>query len=260
MTRQDYFEISAATAEQLRHYADEYEKKDFIVGDPSWFMHQVAEPADQEVMGFIASSISYGSRKVFMPRIQFLLDASEGHPHEWVASGKFHEAVADDDRCFYRLYTNHDMRIFLDALSEMIVEYGSIKNFVAKQRDGMHTAKLQAIDAVEALCRFFAERGIQGIIPKNAQSSCKRVCMFLRWMVRDGSPVDLGLWSDIIDRRSLIIPLDTHVLTEANKLGLIATRTTSMSTALRLSQRLAQVFPDDPTKGDFALFGYGVNH
>ena len=81
--------------------------------------------------------------------------------------------------------------------------------------------------------------------------------MFLRWMVRDGSPVDLGLWP-FIDKKSLIIPMDTHVLQEACKLGLIKSRTASMSAALRLSKALADVFPDDPMKGDFALFGYGA--
>ena len=84
--------------------------------------------------------------------------------------------------------------------------------------------------------------------------------MFLRWMVRDGSPVDLGLWADRIDKKSLIMPLDTHVLTEASRLGLITSRCTSMSAARRLTAALAEVFPDDPLKGDFALFGYGVNH
>lgn len=82
--------------------------------------------------------------------------------------------------------------------------------------------------------------------------------MFLRWMVRDHSPVDLGLWNNIIDKRSLIIPLDTHVMKEANALGLISTRTTSMPTARRLTQKLAEIFPDDPAKGDFALFGYAM--
>ena len=88
--------------------------------------------------------------------------------------------------------------------------------------------------------------------------------MFLRWMVRDNSPVDLGLWSGLIDKRSLIMPLDTHVLTEASRLGLLSIRASApsatMSAARRLTATLATVFPDDPLKGDFALFGYGVNH
>ena len=78
------------------------------------------------------------------------------------------------------------------------------------------------------------------------------------WMVRSGSPVDLGLWAGFIDRRTLIMPLDTHVLAQSVRLGLLTSGTASMSAARRLSDTLATIFPDDPLRGDFALFGYGV--
>ena len=84
--------------------------------------------------------------------------------------------------------------------------------------------------------------------------------MFLRWMVRSGSPVDLGLWADCIDRRTLIMPLDTHVLAEAQRLRLLTCNSATMSTARRLTQQMLEIFPDDPLKGDFALYGYGVNN
>ncbi len=84
--------------------------------------------------------------------------------------------------------------------------------------------------------------------------------MFLRWMVRKESPVDLGLWNDIIDQQTLIMPLDTHVIQEANRLGLIKTKSTSMKVACELTEKLRKIFPEDPLKGDFALFGYGINN
>lgn len=82
--------------------------------------------------------------------------------------------------------------------------------------------------------------------------------MFLRWMVRDGSPVDLGLWSDFIDKRNLLIPMDTHVQQMAQQLQLIHQRTATWASVIALTEELRQVFPDDPAKGDFALFGAGV--
>ena len=82
----------------------------------------------------------------------------------------------------------------------------------------------------------------------------------MRWMVRSDSPVDLGLWSDIIDRRTLIMPMDTHVVQQSMRLNLLASSSTSMSAAQRLTSAMSLVFPDDPLKGDFALFGYGVNN
>lgn len=239
----------------LKALADKYETKEFLVGDPSWFMHQVEGATNKELLAFIASSLSYGSRKQFLPKIQYVLDCSEGRVEEWLLSGKYAIDVPDTNDCFYRLYTFHAMNAFLAALAEMIRQYGSIKEYLRATISGSRTA----LDAVKAITHWFATHDSTGVIPKDATSSCKRVCMFLRWMVRDGSPVDLGLWADIIDKKTLIVPMDTHVVQEANRLGLIASNSTSMSAALKLSAKLAEMFPDDPIKGDFALFGLGVD-
>lgn len=244
--------IDASTASLLRSYAARYETADFILGDPSWFMHQVSGRLNQEMMAFLAMALSYGSRAQFLPKIQWLLDSAEGEPDQWVRSGAYASVLeADDKSCFYRLYNKGLMREFLDACRELLQTYGSLGEFVPEG---------PTIDSLDALCAYFSARGLSVIVPKDTTSSCKRLCMFMRWMVRDGSPVDLGLWADKIDKRSLIMPLDTHVLTEAERLGLIKSRCTSMSAARRLTAALAEVFPDDPLKGDFALFGYGVNH
>ena len=96
-------------------------------------------------------------------------------------------------------------------------------------------------------------------VSQNPKGACKKLHMFLRWMVRRGSPVDLGLW-EWADPADLLIPLDTHVLQESARLGLIAPyATASAKTAIELTQKMAQVFPDDPARADFALFGLGVD-
>lgn len=237
-------------ASTLKTLADKYETKDFINGDPSWFMHQVKGDCNKELMAFIASTLSYGSRKQFMGKIQYILDCSEGNICEWLMSGDFRKDIPDTKQCYYRLYTYSMMHTMLCALQELILRYGTIRNYV-----GCSTG----YRAVEKIAIWFTDHDTSGIIPKNTQSSCKRICMFLRWMVRNNSPVDLGLWSDIIDKRTLIIPMDTHVLQEANRLGLLKSKTASMSSAIKLTDKLRKVFPDDPLKGDFALFGMGVN-
>lgn len=250
--------ISEQTINELRLYAEKYETSAFLDGDPSWFMHQVTIPSNHETIAFIASVLSYGSRSQFMPKIQFFLDASEGHPARWVRSGEYTSVLPDDNRCYYRLYTHHDMTLFLRALQTMLKGYGSMGAWVRSlSADG---TKLQAIDVTAAICHYFHERGVVGIIPKDTTSACKRISMFLRWMVRDASPVDLGLWTDIIDKRSLIIPMDTHVVRQAMRLGLLTSKSASMAQAIKLSNKLRQVFPDDPMKGDFALFGYGMEN
>lgn len=273
--------------------ACKYEKKEFLDGDPSWFMHQVEGDANKELLAFIASALSYGSRAQFLPKIRYVLECSGGDITGWLLRGDYQRAFPDDDSCYYRLYSNRMMRAFLDALALMVWQYGSMKAFVMSLDEGREMRdetsrqssregngeesgvpddpesrlswlterdkSITCLDAIVSLTSWFAAHGSSGVVPKNAQSSCKRLCMFLRWMVRDGSPVDLGLWSDIIDRRTLIMPMDTHVVQEANRLGLIHSKSTTMAAAIKLTDRLREMFPDDPLKGDFALFGYGVD-
>lgn len=250
--------------EYLKSLAAKYENKEFLIGDPSWFMHHVEGDSNKELLAFIAAALSYGSRKQFLPKIQILLDSIEesgGDVAEWLLSGHYETVVPRNDACFYRLYNNKVFNDFLSALAQIVRENGdqpdlngSLKLFLQKK---MKTNT--ALEAIELLTKEFALRGSVGVIPKNTQSSCKRVCMFLRWMVRDGSPVDLGIWSDIIDKKTLIIPMDTHVIQEANRLGLLKSKAASMTTAIRLTDSLREIFPDDPLKGDFALFGVGVD-
>ena len=256
----------------LKSLAQKYETKEFLIGDPSWFMHQVEGDTNKELLAFIASCLSYGSRKQFLPKIEQILTWSHGNITEWLINKEYTIHIPNDSRCFYRLYSNTMMRDMLDALCIMIKEYGSIKLFLThstishnqENSGNIHAdepcaTNLTALNAINAITIWFNEHGSKGIIPlPYGNSSCKRLCMFLRWMVRDNSPVDIGGWSDIIDKRSLIIPMDTHVIQEANRLGLLESKTASMSSAIKLTNKLKDVFPDDPLKGDFALFGLGV--
>ena len=241
------------TRQRLTELADRYERREFIEGDPSWFMHQVSGDSNREAMAFVASVLSYGSRQQFMQKIRLIMQWAEGDVDGWVSSRAFdsHFAAADH-HCFYRLYDCSLMHRFFSAYRQLLADHGTLGNYVASEAtDGL--------SAVAAISNYFASQGIGQIVPKDTTSACKRVCMFLRWMVRSNSPVDLGLWSHFIDRRTLIIPLDTHVARQAANLGLITSKSSSMATARRLTARLAEVFPDDPLRGDFALFGYGVN-
>ncbi len=249
---QQTMDDSLQTNQLLAEYAAKYETESFLDGDPSWFMHQVEGQFNQETLAFVASCLSYGSRKQFFPKIQYVLDCSSGEVFDWVKSGAFAKDIPDSDECYYRLYTYHAMHSLLTALRSMLCEYGSLGNYVC-------TNAHDGLSAVAAICGFFRKHGVEGVVPKDTSSACKRVCMFLRWMVRDNSPVDLGLWSGAIDKRTLIMPLDTHVVQESVRLGLLSGKSASMSAARRLTARMLDVFPDDPLKGDFALFGYGVN-
>ncbi len=245
--------LSSATKELLLLYADEYERPRFLLGDPSWFMHQVVGAENQESMAFIASCLSYGRRQQFMQKLQTILDLTGGEVDRWVRAGDFESHFrAGDESSFYRLFTHDMMHRFLCAYRQLLQDYGTLGFYVREHASDGYSA-------VAAITRYFGERGVSAVVPRDTQSACKRVCMFLRWMVRKNSPVDLGLWSSFIDRRTLIMPLDTHVLEQSVRLGLLESRTATMSTARRLTAQLLEIFPDDPLRADFALFGYGVN-
>ncbi len=261
--------------QRLKELSEKYETKEFIMGDPSWFMHQVEDNTDKEIIAFIASALSYGSRKQFMAKIQMILDdimkeeksyhailtpkTEKSRSAIWLGEGKYKRLFPDNENSFYRLYSFHTFRIFLDALAEIINKYGSIKQLIISENNISIGEKIDAIAAIKTITKWFLENGSSGIIPKDTTSSCKRICMFLRWMVRDNSPVDIGIWKDVINKQSLIIPMDTHVVQEALKLGLLTSRSTSMANAIKLTRKLKEAFPEDPTKGDFALFGLGVD-
>ena len=243
------------TRNLLKRRAEKYERFSFTENDPSQFMHLVKGHENQEATAFVASSLSYGSRSQFLPKIKFLLDEAQGDMAGWISGGGFEGAFTPNDRrSFYRFFTYGTMNGFFRAYKTAMDEYGSLGNLVAQRADG------DAGKAVEVICNHFKSHGSSGIIPADATSACKRICMFLRWMTRDNSPVDLGLWSRFIDRKTLIIPLDTHVLKQASELGLAKITSPTMNAAKKLTAVLAEVFPDDPVRGDFALFGFGVEN
>ena len=238
----------------LVRLADEYETASFIDGDPSQFMHRVEGDANREATAFVASSLSFGARSQFLPKVQWLIDRADGDIDRWIRSGAFEKDVPPDgSRCFYRFFTFETMNAFLRAYRDLMKSFGTLGGYVRAECGG------DALKAVQAVCGYFSSRGLSVVVPKDAKSACKRVCMFLRWMVRDGSPVDIGLWSGFIDKSTLVIPLDTHVVQEACRLGLLASPCASMCAAKRLTAALAEAFPGDPCRGDFALFGYGVS-
>ena len=239
---------------RLRELAAKYERPSFAEDDPIQFLHAATGgDENRETTAFVAACLSYGSRKQFIPKSASIVEQSGGNVHSWVLSGKFSSLLCPDDTSsFYRLFSCARMHAMLLALHDLLTAHGSIGAYL---RDSGVTTGLAA---VQALCAAFGNGAVAPIVPKDATSACKRLCLFLRWMVRDNSPVDIGLWSTWFDKRTLIIPLDVHVVRQAMKLGLIHSPCASMHTALTLTSRLAEAFPDDPLKGDFALYGLGI--
>ena len=204
----------------------------------------------------MASALSYGSRTQFMHKIEDIVVMADGDVYRWIADGAYKSLFSpSDNRCFYRFYTHATMYRFFEDYRSLLLSHTSLKDYIAAC---LHH-DTGALGCVKAICSYFNNNGSSPVIPRDTSSACKRINMFLRWMVRDNSPVDLGLWSDIVDKSTLIMPLDTHVLQQSVSLHLLNSKTANMNAAIKLSTLLNEIFPGDPLKGDFALFGYGVN-
>ena len=275
---------------RLRQLADKYEVASFTEEDPSqflrWYQPEVGRGciADVEVASFIAAMLAFGNRKQFIPKIRQVLETSDrslGSVSEWLKTGTYKKDFPHGEAKFYRFYSYDDMQVFFGELADILKQAGSLGEFFHKkytaspvvecggaayrnhrlsQKCGFDTASDEAYSTTGSLASILsASFPKSAIVPKGRNSANKRIHMFLRWMVRRGSPVDLGLW-DWADPASLLIPLDVHVMQEAAKLGLIPEgAAASRKTAERLTAALAQVFPGDPCRGDFALFGLGVD-
>ena len=190
------------------------------------------------------------------------MDMARWHPYEWIASGTFDQSIVPSSQCFYRLYTYADIHALLTALHGLFQSYGTLGHFAqiaAEEADKKTEETTDAEAVLTAFATYFRQRGIKGLVPMPYTSACKRPCMFLRWMVRDNSPVDLGLWSSFIDKRHLFIPLDTHVIQTANKLHLDIGKSAGWRAVITLTQQMREAFPEDPARADYALYGYDID-
>lgn len=240
--------------EQLKDWAEQYETAQFIENDPIQIPHRYDTKVNIEISAFVTSWIAWGSRKHIIKTADFIdREIFKGAPYHYIVGTDTHGYAPEwiqyknDKKTIYRTFTYSDFHDVCERLNQI---YANNENMEAAIKN------IGGSNMVKVLQNLFGE--IKGIPDKNGQSACKRLCLFLRWMCRQNSPVDFGLWT-ICDPRNLIIPLDTHVHTQAIRLGLVTRRTPDIITALEITDKFVEVFPDDPTKGDFALFGYGVN-
>ncbi len=242
--------MTKETKELLRRHAEKYERT-FPSPDPSEFLKAADGAKNKEATAFVAACLSFGSIAQFMPKIGQLMKWANGDMDGWIRRGAFMDVIPPDaHRCFYRFVTCANLHAFLHSYRQIMRKHGTLGEYVRANGDGT------GLGAVKAICAAFANSGVGYLVPANASSACKRICLFLRWMVRESS-VDVGLWKDFVGRESLIMPLDAHVLNQARKLKLLAKESATMATARKLTAIMSEVFPGDPLRGDFALFGQG---
>jgi uncharacterized protein (TIGR02757 family) len=243
--------------ENLKRWAEQYETAEFVKNDPVQIPRRYDSRVNIEISAFVTAWITWGNRKQIIKKADFIdREIFHGAPYHYIVGTDTQGAAPEwkqykgSTESFYRTFTFGD---FHDLCARLYDVYTSAESMEAAIKKTHETNGETALSTLQSLFG-----SVNGIPDFETQSACKRLCLFLRWMCRKGSPVDFGLWT-VCDPRNLIMPLDTHVHKQALRLGLTTRRTPDLRTAIEITDRFAEIFPDDPTKGDFALFGYGVN-
>lgn len=249
---------------ELKAFLDEkvelYNEPDFVLDDPLSIPHMFSKKQDIEIAGFWAAVLAWGQRKTIIRKCKELFELMEGAPHDFLLNH-----TENDLKSFlnfkHRTFNTTDTLYFIEFLSWYYRNNSSLETAFSQflKDEDEHVGP-----ALRGFHDFFfhlpdsPQRTRKHIATPARKAACKRLVMFLRWMVRrDNKGVDFGIWQEIKPRQ-LVCPCDVHVDRVARRLGLITRKQTDWQTALELTERLKLFDPQDPVKYDFALFGLGV--
>ena len=252
----------------LDRFYREYNFKERLKHDPVEILHRYSNPEDIEVAGFIAACFAYGKVDLFKPVIDKILMPGGIHPAQFFA--RF--ALKKDSRYFkglsYRFNNEKDILCFLYILSEALKKWRSLRNLFYHYYKSNHEDIRNAldgfvnylinVDTTPVYKKNIKPSGLRQLLPLPVKgSACKRMNLFLRWMVRR-KDIDLGIW-DKIPPSKLIIPLDTHISRISQCLGLTNRTVSDWKTAREITESLRKFDSKDPLKYDFALCHQGIS-
>lgn len=186
---------------------------------------------DVEIAGLIAAHLAWGRRCMIVRDCGRAFDEMKWHPYDYVMNGIYR----CENASLHRTVKWSEFASICSNLKKLYTEFDS----------------LEALAPDDLRIKVFNQKS-------NPKSANKKIHMFRRWMVRNDGKVDFGLWKNI-SPADLIIPLDIHVHQEALEMGLTKRKQADYATAQEITDYLKNIFPADPCKGDFALFGYGID-
>ena len=232
----------------------------FIADDPIQVPHRFSRRQDREIMGFWAATLAWGQRKTIIVNALRLAELMDNAPHDFILN----HAETDRRRFLafkHRTFQATDTLYFLEFFQSFYRQNDSLETAFARH---LQPADVTVERALAGFHRdffdhpFAPERTRKHVATPERGSTCKRINMFLRWMVRrDTTGVDFGIWQKISPAQ-LLVPLDVHVERVARRLGLLERPKADWQAVLELTARLRTLDPADPVKYDFALFGMGV--
>jgi uncharacterized protein (TIGR02757 family) len=241
-----------------------YNHRRLIPPDPLQFVYRYDLAADREVVGFLASALAYGRVEQITRSLEDLLGRMGEHPSGFVLS--FGQPQRKDLRGFrHRFTTGTDLADLLEVLGWAIRRVGSLEALFLLGHDPREPTLMPALERFTGslLERFASQHGgrvspgLGYLLSRpSGGSACKRLNLFLRWMVRRDN-VDPGPWTRL-EQRNLVVPLDVHMVRLCRMLGLHSHRSASLSTAIEVTGGFARIEPDDPVKYDFSLCRLGM--
>lgn len=256
--------MAAYHPDELKNFLDlktaEYNQIGFIESDPIVIPHQYSRREDIEITGFWAAMLAWGQRKTIINKCNELFELMDHAPYEFIT--KHQDSDLKRFLTFkHRTFNDIDTLYFIEALRRIYTELDSLEDAFLL---GLNTNDQHVGPALISFHDYFFDsehappRTRKHVATPKRKSACKRLNMFLRWMVRvDDTGVDFGLWKRI-QPSQLVCPCDLHVDRVARNLGLINRKSTDWEMALELTEALRQFDPEDPVKYDFDLFGLGI--
>ena len=245
--------------ELLERLCAKYNRFDFIEDDPISVPHSFSGREDREIAGFLASTIAWGNRKAIVKSASRMMQYMDNAPADFVMNASDSE-LDGLETYVHRTFNGVDFRDFVVALRSMCQRFGGIGNF-------FETSYEQCGDMTKVLSEFrseflsvehnhHCEKHVSSI---DKGAACKRLNMYLRWMVRrDESGVDFGLWTKI-PMSALYLPLDVHSGNMARALGLLMRKSSDWRAVAEVTEQLREFDANDPVRFDFALFGAGID-
>ena len=239
----------------LEHKFNLYNSKNFIIEDPISIPHAYNQKEDIEIISFLISIISWGNRKSIIKSGNKLREILGSSPIDFVM--RFKEKDLKKIDFVHRTFNKFDLIYFLKSLKNIYENHDGLENVFSKNlNDEFMYNNISNFRKI-----FFSlnheKRTEKHISNPKKNSACKRINMFLRWMVRNDGVVDFGIWKKI-KPSMLSCPLDVHTANIGRKLNLISRKQNDLKTVLELDQKLRLFDKNDPVKYDYALFGMGV--
>ncbi len=233
----------------------QYNRVEFIENDPISVPYRFDKLQDKEIAGFFAAILSWGLRKTIITKSLELMSRMDNKPHEFI----LYHSEQDLKQLLnfkHRTFNQTDLLYFVFFLQQHYLSHPSLEEaFLPQPNESTVEGALVRLRRKFEDQEFCPQRSLKHLSSPETGSACKRLNMFLRWMVRQEG-VDFGLWKRIGTQR-LVCPLDVHVNNVATQLGLLQGQK-GWKAALALTETLRRFDPQDPVKYDFALFGMGA--